>query len=180
MSDVARRDPSWRFGLFAGLASVVLGILLLVWPRKSLVVLAWLGGIAVFVWGVRQAIGALRHPNRFERTGGLFVALVSVGFGLAVVVVPEISLRLLRVLLGVAAIAWGLMDSARQPPPGRSRWWGFVVRGLGSLGLGLALILVPEPTVSLIAILLGILLVLWGLIEMVAAFALRPAPTRSP
>jgi uncharacterized membrane protein HdeD (DUF308 family) len=180
MSEVARRDPSWRLGVIAGAASLVLGVLLVVWPRKSLAVLAWLGGIAVFVWGVRQATGALRHPNRFERTGGLFVALVSVGFGLAVVVVPEISLRLLRILLGVAAIVWGLMDSARPPPPGRSRWWGFVVRGLGSLGLGLALILVPEPTVSLIAILLGILLILWGLIEVVAAFVLRPAPARSP
>jgi uncharacterized membrane protein HdeD (DUF308 family) len=133
MSEVARRDPSWRLGVIAGVASLVLGVLLVVWPRKSLAVLAWLGGIAVFVWGVRQATGALRHPNRFERTGGLFVALVSVGFGLAVVVVPEISLRLLRILLGVAAIVWGLMDSARPPPPGRSRWWGFVVRGLGSL-----------------------------------------------
>jgi uncharacterized membrane protein HdeD (DUF308 family) len=179
MSEVARRDPSWRLGVIAGVASVVLGVLLVVWPRKSLAVLAWLGGIAVFVWGVRQATGALRHPNRFERTGGLFVALVSVSFGLAVVVVPEISLRLLRILLGVAAIVWGLMESARPPPPGRSRWWGFVVRGLGSLGLGLALILVPEPSVSLIAILLGILLILWGLIEVVAAFALRPAPARS-
>jgi uncharacterized membrane protein HdeD (DUF308 family) len=180
MNDAAPRETAWWFGLFAGLASVVLGILLLVWPEKSLKILAWLGGIAVFVWGVRQAIMALRHPNRFERTGGLFVALVSVGFGLAVVVVPQISLRLLRILLGIAAIVWGLMDSARPPPPGRSRWWGFVLRGLGSLGLGLALILVPQPTVSLIAILLGILLILWGLIEIVAVFALGPAPARSP
>jgi uncharacterized membrane protein HdeD (DUF308 family) len=124
MSDVVRAEPSWRFGLFAGLASLVLGVLLLVWPRKSLVVLAWLGGIAVFVWGVRQATASLRHPNRFERTGGLVVALVSVGFGLAVVVVPQISLRVLRILLGAAAIVWGLMDSARPAPPGRSRWWG--------------------------------------------------------
>ena len=67
------------------------------------------------------------------------------------------------------------MDSARPSLSGRSRWWGLIVRGLGSLALGLALIFAPEPTVSLIGILLGLLLILWGVVEVVASVALRPA-----
>jgi uncharacterized membrane protein HdeD (DUF308 family) len=167
------RGPSWWIGLFAGLVSFLLGAALLLWPRKSLILLAWVGGAGVIVWGVRQAIAALRMPDLFNRSGGLFVALVSVGFGVAVVAVPEVSLELLRILLGIAVIVWGLLDSGRPFMSPRSRWWGFLVRGLGSLGLGLALIFVPEPTVSLIGILLGILLMLWGLIEVVATFVLN-------
>jgi uncharacterized membrane protein HdeD (DUF308 family) len=90
-----------------------------------------------------------------------------------------VSLRLLRTLIGIAVIVWSLMDTGRPSMAGRSRWWGFLVRGLGSLALGLALSFWPQPTVSLIGILLGILVLLWGLIEVVTAFALRPWTVRS-
>jgi uncharacterized membrane protein HdeD (DUF308 family) len=165
--------------MLVGLANVVIGLLLLVAPRRSLSALAWLAGAAIIVWGVRQAVAALQTADRFDRTGGLTVALFTLGFGFAVVVVPDVSLRLLRTLIGIAVIVWGLMDTGRPSMAGRSRWWGFLVRGLGSLALGLALIFWPEPTVSLIGILLGILVLLWGLIEVVAAFALRPGTVRS-
>jgi uncharacterized membrane protein HdeD (DUF308 family) len=175
----AQGDPSWWFGLVAGVANIVLGLLLIFEPRRSLRALAWLAGVAVIVWGVRQAIAAFRSPDRFDRTGGLFVALVTIGFGVAVVVVPDVSLTLLRVLLGIAVIIWGLLDTGRPFMSGRSRWWGFLVRGLGSLVLGLGLIFWPEPSVSVIGILLGILLLLWGLIEIVASLVLRPQAARS-
>jgi uncharacterized membrane protein HdeD (DUF308 family) len=160
-------------GLLAGLVNVVLGVLLLVSPRRSLFALAWIGGWALVVWGVRQAIAAFRSTDQFERTGGIFIALLTIGFGVAVIVVPSVSLQLLRVLLGIAAIVWSLLDTGR-PFAGRSRWWGFLVRGLGGLGLGLALIFVPEPTVSLVGILLGCLLLLWGVVEIAASLVLRP------
>jgi uncharacterized membrane protein HdeD (DUF308 family) len=175
----ARNDGWWWFGLVAGLISMVLGLLLVIEPQRSLRLLAWLAGIGLIVWGVRQAIAAFGSPDQFDRTGGLFVALVTIGFGVAVVVVPDVSLRLLRVLLGIAVIIWGLLDTGRPFISGRSRWWGFLVRGLGSLVLGLGLIFWPEPTLSVIGILLGILLLLWGLIEIVAALVLRPQAARS-
>lgn len=171
------RDGYWWIGLIAGLINVLIGVLLVVSPRRSLAALAWLAGVAIVVWGVRQAVAALRQPDQFDRSGGLAVALLTLGFGIAVVVVPDVSLRLIRILIGIAVIVWGLMDAGRPEFAGRSRWWGFVVRGLGSLVLGLALIFWPEPTVSLIGILLGILILLWGLIEIVGSFVFRP--TRS-
>jgi uncharacterized membrane protein HdeD (DUF308 family) len=165
--------------MLVGLANVVIGLLLLGAPRRSLSALAWLAGAAIIVWGIRQAVAAFQTAHRFDRTGGLAVALLSLGFGIAVVAVPDVSLRLLRTLIGVGVIVWGLMDAARPSMAGRTRWWGFFIRGLGSLGLGLALIFWPEPTVSLIGILLGIVVLQWRLIEGVAAFALRPATVRS-
>jgi uncharacterized membrane protein HdeD (DUF308 family) len=174
---VPDRPGSRRWlGIAAGAVSVVLGILLLVWPQRTVVVLAWLGGLGVFVWGLRQLLAALRQPEEYDRTGGLVVGLLSIGLGIAVVAVPGISLRLLRVLLGISVIAWGLMDSGR-PFLGRSRWLGFVVRGLGSLALGLALILIPEPTVSLIGALLGVVLLLWGVLEIASSWSMDERPT---
>jgi uncharacterized membrane protein HdeD (DUF308 family) len=171
------KDGYWWIGLIAGVANVVIGVLLVISPRRSLSALAWLAGAAIIVWGVRQAVAALRQPDQFDRSGGLAVALLTLGFGIAVVAVPDVSLRLLRILIGIAVIVWGLMDAGRPELAGRSRWWGFLVRGLGSVAVGLALIVWPEPTVSLIGILLGILILLWGLIEIVASIVFRP--TRS-
>jgi uncharacterized membrane protein HdeD (DUF308 family) len=175
----SRNDGTWWLGLVAGLVSMVLGLLLVIEPRRSLRFLAWLAGIGLIMWGVRQAMAAFRSPDRFDRSGGLFVALVTLGLGLAVVLVPDISLQLLRVLVGIAVIVWGLVDTGRPIASGRSRWWGFLVRGLGTLVLGLALIFWPEPTASVIGILLGILLLLWGLFEVVASWVLRPRTPRS-
>jgi uncharacterized membrane protein HdeD (DUF308 family) len=164
----------WWIGIAAGLINVVLGILLLVWPNRTLALVAWLGGVAIVVWGVRQAMAAFRQEDRFDRTGGLAVAVFTLAFGVAVVVVPEISLSLLRILVGIAAIVWGLADAGRPSMTGRRRGWASLLRGLAGMAFGLALIFWPDPTVAAIAILLGILLLLWGLIEIVASLALRP------
>jgi uncharacterized membrane protein HdeD (DUF308 family) len=158
----------------AGLINVVLGILLLVWPDRTLFVVAWLGGAAIVVWGIRQAVAAFRQEDRFDRTGGLAVALFTLAFGIVVVALPEISLRLLRILIGIAAIVWGLADAGRPTMTGRRRGWASLLRGLASMAFGLALIFWPDPTVAAIAILLGILLLVWGLIEIIASLALRP------
>jgi uncharacterized membrane protein HdeD (DUF308 family) len=156
------------------LANVVIGLLLVIAPRRSLSALAWLGGAAIIIWGVRQGIAAFQTSDRFDRTGGLAVALFTVAFGIAVVAVPDVSLRLLRFLIGIAVIVWGLMDTGRPSMTGRSRGWAPLVRGLASTAVGLALIVWPEPTVSVIGVLLGILVLLWGLIEIAASFAFRP------
>ncbi len=171
-------DRLWWFGVLAGLVSIVLGFLLLIDPRRSLFALAWLAGWAAIVWGLRQAVAAVRTDDPYDRGGGVVVALLMMSAGVAVVVVPDVSLRLLRILLGIAAIGWSLMDTGR-PFMGRSRWWGFLVRGLGGLGLGLALIFVPEPTVSLVGVLLGCLLLLWGIVEIVASLMSRAEPAPS-
>lgn len=176
----ADREPHRWIGLIAGLVNVVLGLLLVFQPRRSLFALAWLAGVAIIVWGVRQAIAAFRLPDRFDRTGGLFIALFTVAFGVAVVAVPNVSLRLLRILIGIAAIVWGLLDAGRPSLSGRSRLWVLLIRGLGSMVLGFALIFAPEPTVSVIGILLGILLLLWGVVEIVVALALRPSGAPAP
>jgi uncharacterized membrane protein HdeD (DUF308 family) len=174
-AEATERDGHWWIGLIAGLANVVIGLLLVIAPRRSLSTLAWLGGVAIIVWGVRQAIAAFRVADRFDRTGGLAVALFTVAFGVAVVAVPNVSLRLLRILIGIAVIVWGLMDAGRPSMTGRPRGWAPLLRGLASMVFGLALIFWPEATVSVIGILLGILLLLWGLIEIVASFVFRPA-----
>jgi uncharacterized membrane protein HdeD (DUF308 family) len=174
-SEAAGGREIWWIGLIAGLLNVLIGLFLVIDPRRSLITLAWLAGAAVIIWGVRQAMAALQTSDRYDRTGGLAVALLTVAFGVAVVAVPNVSLRLLRVLIGIAVIVWGLMEAGRPSMSGRSRWWGFLVRGLGSLAFGFALIFWPEPTVALIGILLGIMILVWGLIEIGASFTLRSA-----
>jgi len=122
-------------------------------------------------------VAALRQPDQFDRIGGLVVALFTLALGIAVVSVPDGSLPLLRILIGIAVIMWGLMDSGRPAFAGRSRWWGFLVRGLGSLAVGLALIFWPEASVSLIGVLLGIVIFLWGLVEIGASVVFRSTRT---
>jgi uncharacterized membrane protein HdeD (DUF308 family) len=104
--------------------------------------------------GRTPAVRSIRSDRR------LAVALFTIGFGIAVVVVPDVSLRLLRILIGIAVIVWGLMDTGRPSMTGRSRGWAPLVRGLASTAVGSALIFWPEPTVSVIGVLPGSLVLL--------------------
>jgi uncharacterized membrane protein HdeD (DUF308 family) len=120
------------------------------------------GAVVFFAGDVLIARPGRRVPEAIHRGTGRGFALL------------EISLRLLRILIGIAAIVWGLADAGRPFMTGRRRGWASLLRGLASMAFGLALIFWPDPTVAAISILLGILLLVWGLIEIAASVALRP------
>ncbi len=94
---------------FASAAIAVIGgLVLLVWPGETLKVVAVIGGITVLLWGVVRAAGALRSASE-TRAHDLLVGLALGVLGILMIVWPGATITLIGVLVGLAAVAWGVV-----------------------------------------------------------------------
>src|SRR6187431_2205602 len=75
----------WKSALLAGLLAVVLGVLILVWPGKSIIVAAVFLGIYLVVSGVAQVIFAFSLPI----SAGSWILLFVSGAASLVLAVPS-------------------------------------------------------------------------------------------
>jgi uncharacterized membrane protein HdeD (DUF308 family) len=173
---------TWPAFLAAGLGAVIVGIVLLVWPKASLTIVAVLIGIGLIVAGLLRLIdGFTAH----DASGGKRVAYVLIG--LLAIVVGLYCIRHYKLVIGVLAILVGLfwvihgmadigIGLFGGPFPGRGLT---VVTGLLSLAAGLIVLFWPSITVIVLVRVLGIWLLVYGLLMAITvlmaitAFSLR-------
>jgi uncharacterized membrane protein HdeD (DUF308 family) len=174
---------AWPAFLAAGLGALAVGVILLVWPKATLTIVAVLIGIALIVAGMLRLIdGFTAH----DATGGKRVAYVLIGL-LAIVVglycirhynlvigVLAIIVGLFWVIHGIADIAIGLFGG---PFPGRGLT---VLAGVLSLCAGLIVLFWPSITVIVLVRVIGIWLIVYGLVAAVMALSLRRGASKAP
>jgi uncharacterized membrane protein HdeD (DUF308 family) len=121
---VRNRDRSrWWLGLLGGLASVVAGVLALIWPGVTALVLA----VIVGIWAVVAGAAQIATAFRLRMVGGriwllALVGVLSVMAGIVILVWPSAGVIGLAVLLGVFAVVYGaalgaLAVALRSPVP---------------------------------------------------------------
>ena len=94
---------------FLGAAiSIAGGIILLVWPGETLKVAAWVAGLTFLVWGIVRVVTGLRE-RREGRTWDLWSGVALAVLGIVVMAWPSATITLIGVLIGLVAIAWGVM-----------------------------------------------------------------------
>lgn len=179
--EVSRVGPglaaaAWPAFIAAGIGSIVVGAILLAWPKGTLTVVAVLIGIALVVVGVMRLMdGFTSH----EASGGK--RLVSVVIGLLATVLGLYCIRhyhftitalaiivgLFWVIHGVADIAAGLLLGWF---PGRALT---VVTGLLSLCAGVIVLFWPTISITVLVAVIGIWLIIYGVLAVVLGARLR-------
>jgi uncharacterized membrane protein HdeD (DUF308 family) len=105
-----RHRPRWWFALLLGLIGVVAGVMALIWPYITAVVLALLVGCWALVTGVIEIVSAMRQRRERRRTAWLVVAgLLSVVAGVLILIWPVHGAVAVAMLLGVFATAYGVV-----------------------------------------------------------------------
>jgi uncharacterized membrane protein HdeD (DUF308 family) len=157
----------------AGVVSVLVGVLVLVWPDVSIVVLAWLFGIQLVIAGILQLVAACwRDAGVAARVllglSGTFSILV----GLLCLRGPLQTAVLLGLLVGATWVVTGIIGvvHAIGLPRDRSRGWGIVSGVLTAIGGGIVL-LYPGATVVVLVWLLGLVLLVTGLAVLIEGMA---------
>jgi uncharacterized membrane protein HdeD (DUF308 family) len=105
----ARGKGSWWLGLLEGIAGIVAGVVALFWPDITALVLLLLIGSWAIVTGVLEVWAAIRLRAIIQ--GELFLALsgiLSVLFGLYVIVFPGLGVYSVLWLIGFFGILYGL------------------------------------------------------------------------
>ena len=173
LENLARRG--WWFLLILGVAAVIIGLVLLIWPSQTLRVVGVLFGIYLLVSGVMEIMLAfvpgLRGGARFlsALTGVLSILLGLVSFRGAAE-----SILLLALWIGFSWLITGITRAvaAGSSPYRPYRGWQIFGGILLAIG-GIIVIVAPFESIFALAVFSGIWLIVIGIWQIVEAFITR-------
>ena len=162
----------WQATLILGLVTIVFGVIVTAHPNGSLRVLADLIGIAMIVSGIFHLIRAADRKARHRLWMGI-VGLLLVALGVVLIRHLHLTLALLGLLVGLSWIVQGIagLMSAFCGPREGAVWWA--VFGSVSLIAGIVVTASPLSSVTVLAVLVGVWLLVIGLLEIVAGLILQ-------
>ena len=163
-----------------GLICLIAGVVLLVWPDRSVIVVARILGIFFIIIGFGQAAEAITTHRAGSYWGLLLVrGLVNLGIGLALLFVPEKSTNLIVWLIGLDFLITGILAliAAFMVPKDLGRGV-FLLQAAITIALGIIVFWAgPDSIKTIAAVVAGIVLVLLGLVFLVSGYQLSKATT---
>lgn len=166
---------SWPSVMLIGIITIVLGIIVVSWPSETLAVLAVLFGIQLVIFGVYRLIAAFSSETLSPGLSG-FIGVVSLFVGIVVLRHPFDAVTVLATLLGVVWIVGGSIDLISSIADERLRNRGLTaVMAAISIVAGIVVVSWPDPTVTVLAWIGGIYLVVFGIFVCLESLALRKA-----
>src|SRR6266576_654001 len=170
---LTRLGRNWGWVLAYGIITVVA---VLVWPNETLLVIAVLFGIQLIVSGIFRFVAALAIDDLSGGTRVLLalLAVLSIIVGLWAIRHVSLTLLALAVLLGIFWVVNGTIEFftalSHSGMPQRG-WTAFM--GVLSILAGIIVLAYPGLTLVTLAVILGIWLVIFGVMECVLAWRLR-------
>ncbi|WP_335941342.1 HdeD family acid-resistance protein [Streptomyces sp. PTD5-9] len=173
---------AWQVVLFTGIASLILGIVLLAWPGPSLLVAGILFGIYLILSGALQLAAAFgTHKATSLRVLAFISGALSILLGLFCFRGRLESILLLALWIGIGWLIRGITHTlaALHDPVMPARGWQAVL-GVVTFIAGIVLITSPFTSVAVLTLVAGWWLIVVGIVEIVTAFRLRGRAQRIP
>src|ERR1700754_2838236 len=169
----------WKSTMISGLLAVVLGVVILAWPGKSIIVASVLLGIYLVLSGIAQVIFAF---SLHVSAGSRILLFIS---GAASLILAVLAFRhfgqgyavlLLAIWIGIGFIFRGVATtvSAISDPALPGRGWSIFV-GVVSLIAGVIVMASPMASIVTLALVVGVWFVVIGVFEIVSSFGIRKA-----
>lgn len=173
----------WQALFAAGGVTCVLGLIVLIWPGATLLVLALLFGCYLILSGVLALVQGLAEHH--ESDGAMRVAYVVLGvlgivLGLFLIRRIDVTVVLLAFLLSVFWIMRGVLDLAAATSGREVAGRGLrVFTGVLSLIAGVLVLFWPGITLTTLLAFAGAWLLIYGLMLVWLGLGLRRALTRT-
>lgn len=173
---------AWQIVLLTGIASLVLGVLVLVWPGASLFAAGILFGLYLVISGIFQLMAAFgTHRTTSLRVLGFISGALSLLLGLFCFRGPMQSILLLALWIGIGWLIRGITQtlaavSDRSVP---ARGWQIFL-GVVTFVAGIVLIDSPFESVAVLTLVGGIWLAAVGVVEIVTALSIRGRARQVP
>ena len=160
-------SSSWWILAVRGVAALLFGILVLIWPGTTLLVLVALFAAYALVSGTVSVIGAVRHRSEKGWWVSLLLGIISVAAGVIAVLNPGLTLVVLVLLVAAHAVVIGVFDiiAAIRLRKEIEREWLLALAGVISIAFGTLVFLFPPAgalamvyLVSFYAMFTGVLL----------------------
>lgn len=171
--EVLRLAREWPAVFVMGLITLALGVVVISWPQETLKVISVLVGLQILVYGIYGLVSAFARDAISPGWTG-FVGILGIIIGIVVVRNPFETVAVLAALLGVVWIIGGIIEVIGSIADGGAehRLLG-VLGGFLSIVAGIVVVSWPAPTVTVVAWISGLYLIVFGLFLCVSAFQLR-------
>jgi uncharacterized membrane protein HdeD (DUF308 family) len=167
---------SWGWVLSFGIVTLILGVLVTIKPKDTIYTIAILVGIWLFVAGLFRIVVAIADS---EDTGGTrwlmaFLGLLSVIVGILFLRHTDDTITTLAFLLGLFWVVGGLIEffTAYSDYGSEARGWR-IFMGLLAVAAGIVTLVVPHLTLTTLAVIFGIWLIIYGVLEILLSLQLR-------
>ena len=165
-----------------GVLSILAGIAAMAWPGVTLLALAVLLAVQLFVLGIFRVVAAFAVPDTSTgmRVLAIVVGILSVIVGVICLRSPLQTIVVLTLVLGAFWLVHGLVEivTGIAGRGDRGRAWTIVGGVIGVLG-GIVVLSAPVTSAVALAWVLGVLLVVHGIVAVVSGFARTGGPARS-
>jgi uncharacterized membrane protein HdeD (DUF308 family) len=104
----AGRNQRWGLLVLEGILNIATGVIAFLWPGLTAVVFVLMLAAWSLLTGVLMVVAAFRLNPAFGRGWLIFSGVVSVLFGIALVIAPAVGLVVLTWWLGAYAVAFGI------------------------------------------------------------------------
>ena len=164
-------------GIGMGVLSIVIGILVLAWPGATLLVVAVLFGLQLIVLGALRIVLSTVAPADPPWLKPLVIGLgvLTIIAGIICLLRPGTSLLVIAIFLAIGWIFEGVAALAQAFVADRSvgaRIF-FIISGVVSVFAGLVVLIFPGGSLVLLARFGGLMLIIIGVAEVVAAFMVK-------
>ncbi|WP_430381889.1 HdeD family acid-resistance protein [Streptomyces bauhiniae] len=168
-------QAAWQVVLLTGIASLILGILVLIWPGATLVAVGVLFGLYLLVSGVFQLVSAFgTHTKTSLRVLAFLSGGLSILLGLLCFRGPMQSILLLALWIGIGWLIRGVTQTmaAISDKAMPARGW-HIFLGIVTFIAGIVLIDSPFESVAVLTLVGGWWLIVVGIVEIITSFRIK-------
>jgi uncharacterized membrane protein HdeD (DUF308 family) len=170
MQDVA---DHWGLAVVMGVASIVLGLLAIVYPGATIVTVGIFFAAWLFVTGIVEVITSFtRDGDTGSRVLHAIIGVLSVIVGFALLRTPFQSVEVFIYVLGIFWLIQGVMTFVAAFAVKQGRNWR-ILSGLLGIIAGIIILTYPISSAVTLALIGGIWLVVLGITQVIAGFQLR-------
>jgi uncharacterized membrane protein HdeD (DUF308 family) len=174
---------NWWAVAIRGLAALIFGILALIWPRETFLVLVILFGAYALVDGIFAVVSAIRGRTALRDWGWLLAEGI-IGIVIGVITFFSVSTTALVLLYLIAfwAILTGIAEVVQAVQLRRviSNEWMLILGGAASVIFGLLLVIFPGTGALAVTWLIGLYAIIFGILLLVLAWRLRGMQQNMP
>ena len=166
----------WWTIVLRGFVALLFGIVSFAWPGATVAGLVLLFGAYCLVDGIAGVIIGIKNFGERDRWWATLIGgVVSLGAGLVALVLPGLTAVTLLTLIGLWAVARGVMDIAaairlRHVIDGE---WLLALGGALSIAFGLVVVIFPGAGAVALALWIGAFAVMLGVMLIALGFRLR-------
>lgn len=175
---LARMGKHWGLFLFLGVMSVLLGIAMMVWPQITVGIIAILLGAWLLISGVFSLVSsfAAADADTASRVMMAIVGILSILLGVLCFRSIHQAVEILALFVGIGWLLRGIVDLVAGIQAKGQEGRGLTIF-LGILGIvaGFVVLLWPGITLTVLAWVSGVWLVLVGIIWIFSSFKLKKA-----